>query len=152
MAGWQYRGMRQSFRARAEARVRSAATRTTRPRVAILAALLEARSALTHHEVERRVGRGMGVDRVTIYRVLEWLVARGLAHRVSGDDRVWRFNAIDEEHAGRHAHFQCNHCGEVTCLEEVVATRNVPLPSGYRPQEVELVVKGQCAACTPARR
>lgn len=136
---------------RAEALVRRAATRATRPRIAILAVLLEAPRALTHHEVERRAGRGSIMDRVTIYRVLEWLVARGLAHRISGDDRVWRFNAADEGHARRHAHFQCNDCGEVICLEKVVATRNIPLPSGYRSQEVELIVKGLCAGCTPAR-
>jgi Fur family ferric uptake transcriptional regulator len=144
--------MRQSLQARAEAQVRNAAKRTTRPRVAVLAALLEARSALTQREVEQRVGRGASIDRVTVYRVLDWLVARGLAHRICGDDRVWRFNAVDHEHAQRHAHFQCSDCGEVICLEKVVAARDVPVPSGYRPQEIELIVKGLCAGCTPARR
>jgi Fur family ferric uptake transcriptional regulator len=42
----------------------------------------------------------------------------------------------------------CNDCGEVICLETAVAARNVPLPSGYRPHEVELTVKGVCAGCT----
>ena len=133
---------------RAEALVRSTATRATRTRIEVLAVLLAARCALTHHEVERQVRRVLGMDRVTVYRVLEWLVARGLAHRISGDDRVWRFNAADEGHARRHAHFKCNDCGEVICLETAVAARNVPLPSGYRPQEIELTVKGLCAGCT----
>lgn len=134
---------------RAEVLVRSAATRVTRGRIEILAVLLAARRALTHHEIERQVRRGaLDMDRVTIYRVLEWLVARGLAHRISGDDRVWRFNAADEEHARQHAHFKCNNCGDVTCLETALAARSVPLPSGYRPQEVELTVKGLCAGCT----
>lgn len=110
--------------------------------------LLAARRALTHHEVERQVKRIVGMDRVTIYRVLEWLVARGLAHRISGDDRVWRFNAADDQHARQHAHFKCNDCGEVICLQTAVAARAVPLPTGYRPQEVELTVKGLCAGCT----
>jgi Fur family ferric uptake transcriptional regulator len=137
---------------RAEALVREAATRATRPRIEILAVLLAAPRALTHHEIERAVKRSVGMDRVTIYRVLEWLVARGLAHRISGDDRVWRFNAIDEEHARhQHAHFKCNDCGEVICLQAAAAARAVALPTGYRPQEVELTVKGVCAGCRPGR-
>src|SRR5919106_648065 len=134
---------------RAEALVRGAATRATRQRIEVLAVLLAARRALTHHEVEREVRRALGMNRVTIYRVLEWLVARGLAHRISGDDRVWRFNAAHEAPARQqHAHFKCNDCGEVICLETAVAARPVPLPAGYRPQEVELTVKGLCPDCT----
>jgi len=139
--------MRAPFRDRAEALVRSAASRATRARVDVLAILLAARHALTHHEIERQVKRSPGMDRVTIYRVLEWLVAHGLAHRISGDDRVWRFNAADDARQ-QHAHFKCNDCGEVTCLETAPAARNVSLPTGYRPQEVELTVKGLCADCT----
>jgi len=134
---------------RAEALVRDATMRATRPRIEVLAVLLAARCALTHHEIEQRVRRALGMDRVTIYRVLEWLVARGLAHRIAGDDRVWRFNAADGERARqRHAHFKCNDCGEVTCLQTAVAAPKVPLPAGYRSQDVELTVKGLCAGCT----
>jgi Fur family ferric uptake transcriptional regulator len=144
--------MQLSCKERAEALVRGAATRATRPRIEVLAVLLAARCALTHHQIERRVRRALGMDRVTIYRVLEWLVARGLAHRIADDDRVWRFNAADEEHARQqHAHFKCNDCGEVICLEAAIAARKVPLPAGYRPQEVELTVKGLCAGCGHGR-
>ena len=129
--------------------VRHTGARVTRPRVEVLARLLTARRALTHHEVERQVNRVLGMDRVTIYRVLEWLTAQELAHRISGDDRVWRFNAANDAHARRHAHFKCNHCGEVICLDRAVAARGIPLPSGYRSQEIELTVKGLCAGCVP---
>jgi Fur family ferric uptake transcriptional regulator len=143
--------MTRAFLDRAGEKVRSTGARVTRPRVVVLAALLAARQALTHHEIERQMNRALGIDRVTIYRVLEWLTARGLAHRISGDDRVWRFNAAEEERTHEHAHFKCNDCGEVICLDKVIAARNVPLPSGYRSQEIELTVKGLCADCVPAR-
>ena len=136
---------------RAEHLVRSTAARATRPRIEVLCVLLAAPRALTHHEVERQVNRALRIDRVTIYRVLEWLTARGLAHRVPGDDRVWRFNAAEQKHAQHHAHFKCNHCGEVICLDKLVAPRGIPLPSGYRSQEIELTVRGLCAGCVPAR-
>ncbi len=143
--------MRQAFLDRAEALVRRTGARATRPRIEVLAALLAAGRALTHQEVGRQVNRALGIDRVTIYRVLEWLTTRNLAHRIAGEDRVWRFNAAADEHAQRHAHFQCNRCGDVICLETALATRSIPLPSGYRSQEIELTVKGLCAGCAPVR-
>jgi Fur family ferric uptake transcriptional regulator len=141
-----------TYRNRAEERLRATGARVTRPRIEVLAVLLAAPRALTHHEIERQVNRAHGIDRVTIYRVLEWLTAGALAHRIAGEDRVWRFNAADAEHERRHAHFQCNDCGDVICLDQPVTARNIPLPSGYRPQEIELTVKGLCADCLPARR
>ncbi len=143
--------MTPTFHDRADSLVQRTGARVTRQRVEVLAILLAAPRALTHHEVEDRANRSLGIDRVTIYRVLEWLSARGLAHRISGDDRVWRFNAAEEERTHEHAHFKCNDCGEVICLEKAIAARKVPLPSGYRSQEIELTVKGLCAECVPAR-
>jgi Fur family ferric uptake transcriptional regulator len=139
---------------RAEEIVRETGARATRARIEVLAVLLAAERALTHHEVERRINRNLGVDRVTVYRVLEWLTSHGLAHKIAGDDRVWRFNAAtdERERAHSHAHFKCNGCGEVICLDDVRAARNIRLPSGYRSQQVELTVKGMCAECFPARK
>jgi Fur family ferric uptake transcriptional regulator len=134
--------------------IRAKQARVTRPRVEVLAALLAAGSALTHHELARRINRGLGVNRVTIYRVLEWLTSHDLAHKIAGDDRIWRFNAATgaPESGHDHAHFECSHCGEVICLAEPAAVRDIRLPSGYRRQGVQLTVKGLCAECVPARR
>jgi Fur family ferric uptake transcriptional regulator len=136
----------------AEHLIREAGARVTQPRISVLTALLAAPRALTHHEVEQRVRRSLPVDRVTVYRVLEWLVANRLAHRIAGDDRVWRFNAVADEHADEHAHFKCNGCGTVTCLDELVAKPVVKLPAGFRTQRVELTVKGFCAGCRSESR
>ena len=131
-----------------EALLASRGARATRTRIRALGVLLTAREALTHHEVERRVGRGQDVDRVTLYRVLEWLVEQGLAHKVAGEDRVWRFSAAAHggRHAGAHAHFECSECGRVICLEEARVPA-VPLPAGFRRREIEVTVKGTCDAC-----
>ena len=136
----------------AERLIRDAGARVTRPRIGVLAILLDAPRALTHHEVETRMRHSLTVDRVTVYRVLEWLVANGLAHRIAGDDRVWRFNAAESGHADAHAHFECNVCRRVVCLEEMPTPRRVPLPAGYRPQQVAVTVKGLCATCSPTVR
>jgi Fur family transcriptional regulator, ferric uptake regulator len=135
----------------AEDRIRATGARVTRPRIEVMAALLGAGRALTHHEVERRLSRGLAIDRVTIYRVLDWLTGNGLAHKIAGDDRVWRYNVAGHEHAREHAHFKCNRCGTVICLDDVDRKPTVRLPAGFRSQEIELLVKGLCAGCVPSR-
>ncbi len=138
----------------AKALIRGTGARVTQPRIEVLAALLAAEHALTHQELEQRVDGSRDIDRVTIYRVLEWLTAQALAHRISGDDRIWRFNAAGHVHGGDHAHFKCNRCSTVLCLEEFSASPAVRLPKGFRSQQVELTVKGLCPSCiaTGARK
>jgi Fur family ferric uptake transcriptional regulator len=135
----------------AEQFIRQTGARLTRPRIMVLTVLLKAERALTHHEVEARLSADSGVNRVTIYRVLEWLTENGLAHKISGDDRIWRFNAAAHAHTGPHAHFECSDCGQVLCLEPVESRPAVKLPAGFRQKAVELTVKGLCADCGPTQ-
>jgi Fur family ferric uptake transcriptional regulator len=144
------------YQAQAEELLRSTGERVTRGRVVVLASLLEAKRALTHGEVETRIERLYEIDRVTVYRVLDWLTQQGLTHRLAGDDRVWRFTAAHEPHprgggAHPHPHFVCNTCGDVICLDAVSATPRVVLPAGYKSEELEVTVKGQCAMCAPRK-
>jgi Fur family transcriptional regulator, ferric uptake regulator len=132
----------------AEEMIRSRGERATSGRVHILAALLAERRAITHHEIEERVGRTQRLDRVTLYRVLEWLNEKCFAHRVVSADRIWRFRANLDTHPHPHAHFECTRCTTVICLDDMKAEYDHPLPAGYRSQEVDLRVKGLCAECT----
>lgn len=140
-------------------RVRQAGLRVTAARVRVLAGLASAGRLLSHHDLEVLLGEPP-IDRVTLYRVLDSLVEGGLAHRIAGDDRVWRFGALAGAGDGRggvgvaskahetHAHFQCSNCGRIVCLSEVSADRDgVKVPRGYEPEAVELTVRGRCAQC-----
>jgi Fur family ferric uptake transcriptional regulator len=107
---------------------------------------------LSHHEIEATIGERRAVDRVTLYRVLDWLTANELAHKLAGDDRVWRFAAVHaEDRHGEHAHFQCSECGKVVCLASAARLPNIPLPGGYRRREVEVTVRGWCDRCAGSR-
>ena len=48
------------------------------------AELLAAEQALSHHELEERIDRSFDIDRVTIYRVLDWLTAQGVRFAPGG--------------------------------------------------------------------
>lgn len=131
----------------AESLLETKGARLTRARIAILSLLLGSDRALTHHDIEVALAkRRPSVDRVTVYRVLEWLTEQGLAHKLSSADRIWRFSAVSTDHDQRHAHFQCNQCGRVVCLEPAVLPR-IKLPVGYRSKDIEVTVKGSCAEC-----
>ncbi len=131
----------------AERAIRAAGERLTAPRAAVLETLLGARRALTHHEIEAALAPRLAVDRVTVYRVLDWLVELGLAHRIAGEDRTWRFLASQGEEHAAHAHFMCSRCGRTICLDGVAVPPAVKVPRGFEPSRVELNVKGVCAAC-----
>lgn len=131
----------------AESMIRRTGERVTSGRVRILTILLTEQRAITHHEIEERLSGEQRLDRVTLYRVLEWLNKRGFVHRVASDDRVWRFRANFDAHSHQHAHFKCTRCTTVICLDDLKARYDGPLPAGYRSQAVELIVKGVCAEC-----
>lgn len=137
-----------NFYTQAEEMIRCRGERVTSARVQVLAALLAERRAVTHHEIEERLGDKYRLDRVTLYRVLDWLNERCFAHRVVSDDRVWRFRASTDARTHQHAHFECTRCTSVICLADMITPEyDRPLPPGYRLQEVELTVKGLCAEC-----
>ena len=130
----------------AEEMIRSRGERATPGRVHILAALLSEQRAVTHHEIEERLERYQRLDRVTLYRVLEWLNEKCFVHKVSAD-RIWRFRANLDTHPHPHAHFECTRCTTIICLEDMKPEYDRPLPAGYRSEEVDLRVKGLCAEC-----
>lgn len=123
--------------------------RTTPARVRVLDVLLAAPHAMSHAEIESRLDEDICPDRVTLYRVLDWLVSKGLAHKVASDDRAWRFNAVEPSGQGHgHAHFHCTRCGQVYCLNELQPAFAFNLPPGYRFESAELTIQGLCPACT----
>jgi Fur family ferric uptake transcriptional regulator len=143
----------------ARQRVRETGARVTDARGRVLAALMSADAALSHAELQRHLEHDRTrepLDRVTLYRVLEWLVETGLAHRVSGPDRVWRFSVQPATAAGhaRHGHFKCVQCGRMFCMKAsqgLARTVRAMLPEGFSGDEVELTVLGRCAGCAAAR-
>jgi Fur family ferric uptake transcriptional regulator len=143
-------------------RVRATGARVTGARVKVLAVLIQADEALTHTDVQHRLEHGDAhelLDRVTLYRVLEWLVETGLAHRVSGPDRVWRFSAHGDEvgpghvQGLQHGHFKCRACERMFCMKSsarLARTVRGMLPEGFAGDAVELTVLGCCADCAQA--
>lgn len=158
----------QQAMALAESQLRHAAVRITAARVKVLAALLGAQRAFTHQDVQDTF---KDMDRVTLYRALDCLTDAGLAHKIAGDDRVFRYSAGTESapvshrhtHARthqtegipnhQHGHFKCTRCSKVYCLDSIGeegllqdALQEI-LGKGFRSHDIEFTIKGWCAEC-----
>jgi Fur family ferric uptake transcriptional regulator len=134
--------------------------RSTGARIKVLALLLGARRALSHQDVQQALP---AMDRVTLYRTLDHLAEAGLAHKITGDDRVFRYSAGNEQAAQggssghQHGHFKCVRCARVFCLDapaghamlgqQMQALLQDTLGLGFQSQDIELTIKGRCAEC-----
>lgn len=113
----------------AELQLRDASVRVTQARVSVMSALLRARSAVSHQDIQDQL---VDMDRVTLYRALDCLTEAGLAHKIASDDRIFRYNAgaaaeHHHEHGAhqhaqghpqhQHGHFKCTRCARVFCLD-----------------------------------
>src|SRR5450830_1850267 len=111
----------------AEVQLRDAAVRVTQARVSVMASLLQARSAVSHQDLQDKLAQ---MDRVTLYRALDCLTEAGLAHKIASDDRIFRYHAGTgaehhehsahnpaQGHQHQHGHFKCTRCARVFCLD-----------------------------------
>lgn len=129
------------------ARLRARGLRATPSRIAVLALLRRTGGPLSHAEAADRL-RDQGWDRATIYRNLTDLAEVGLARRSDVGDHVWRFEAVDDTHAGDpHAHFVCTECGTVECLPDVGLAVGKAAPRAVKQKQVEVQVRGRCDGC-----
>lgn len=129
--------------------IRAAGVKVTRGRVRVLDVLHAARQPLCHGEFESLLGNDgdEAIDRVTLYRILDSLVACGLVLKAVDTRGVFRFSAAGAQRQhDNHIHFRCTDCGGVFCLK---AEPPPPpkLPRGFQLGAVAYDVRGLCADC-----
>lgn len=147
---------------KAEQLINETGLRPTKTRVAVLATILQATTALSHAEILSLLEGDKGFDRVTVYRVLDWLHDNKLVHKILTDNRSWKFQSnvnvkqneykpasakqlFDHGHA--HAHLQCEKCGSVSCIHESEANIPDQLIKQYQVSSIEVNLKGICKQC-----
>jgi len=125
--------------------IRRTGARATPARIRVLRLLRAAPAALTHGEIEQALG-ALAIDRVTLYRVLDWLAASGLVHKNTDAGRVFRFSAAAAGDHMTHIHFRCEACGGVFCLDAAPPAAP-PLPQGFSLSRLDFDLRGRCAHC-----
>ncbi len=125
--------------------IRRCGARATPARIRVLRLLREAPTPVSHAEIEERLGEPT-MDRVTLYRVLDWLVASGLAHKSADAHRVFRFSVASLSEHATHVHFRCEQCGAVYCLDASLPVAPA-LPPGFSLTRLDFDLRGICANC-----
>ncbi|OGU33951.1 MAG: hypothetical protein A2199_08755 [Hydrogenophilales bacterium RIFOXYA1_FULL_63_33] len=125
--------------------IRECGASATTARVQVLQLLLAANTTVSHQALmQAATDEAQPLDKVTLYRVLDWLVAQGLAHSVTGQDRVRRFGVAHVHHG--HAHFECDACGRLFCLADRPSAQP-RTPPGFEARHIDVTVHGRCADC-----
>jgi Fur family ferric uptake transcriptional regulator len=122
--------------------------RKTIAKTKILELISQSKTNLSHSDIQSQLPEGL-CDRVTIYRVLDRLLQEGLIHKVVNIDGVINYaicKSCDVEHKHNHAHFSCEKCKSVTCLDDIVPVFD--LPEGYHINQLNFVISGLCANCS----
>ncbi len=140
----------------------NAGLRPTKARLAVLKTIAEANSALSHPEILERLAGQSEFDRVTIYRVLDWLNENALIHKISGENRAWKFQLSQpkflvtekksastlKQNAHQHAHLHCANCGKISCLHELAPHFPKEILKQFQVTQIEINLKGLCADCS----
>ena len=129
--------------------LRGAGLRVTQSRREVLRYLYDAQDqALSSGEIEEGL---VGLDRITLYRILKTYEEVGLIHSVADRSGKTKYAICSEgctpgNHHHNHVHFYCRICDATTCLDlEIPAT--ISVPDSYVVEDVQLVVSGKCNNC-----
>jgi Fe2+ or Zn2+ uptake regulation protein len=137
---------------RVAAALRAGGHRVTSQRLVLYRVLDELGRHASADEIARASGERLpGLSLPTVYATLELFEGLGLVRRVDAGGPAALFDPRTEP----HAHFACRSCGAVLDLEAPVdasAVEEAARAAGAEPAEVDVVVRGRCAACRGAAR
>ena len=114
-------------------------------REGIIGAMLDAGRPLAEHEIREQIQGNY--DRSTFYRSFKTLEENHILHRIVVDHQTVLY-ALDPKltHGTNHAHFYCEQCNQVRCLEDYIVS-NPELPEGFRITNTEMIIRGVCGDC-----
>lgn len=101
-----------------------AGLKKTNPRTALLNLLEQNKKPLSVKDISQKLSR-KGVDKVTVYRMLETMAKKGLIRRVDVGSREVKYEIVDAHHD--HHHIVCLECKKVSdftgCNADLLITK-----------------------------
>jgi Fur family ferric uptake transcriptional regulator len=127
------------------------AIRSTPIREAVIRVIGNSLHPLSATEILNSVRRQISINRVTLYRILDLLVKKGIVRKLTSGDRAFRYGIIKERDHTDHAHFVCTQCGIMECLDPDVISFDLKAPhnkiAGNVISNVEIIAEGMCQRC-----
>jgi len=129
--------------------LKSTNTKMTEARSRILDLILDSNSPQTANDLHKQLSDDTSIDLATVYRALKIFNEKGLVRtiHIDGDTAYYEKSC---RHNPLHAHFLCESCGAVECLNPFgfdESSAFIRMAQGKEISKVELVIKGRCAKC-----
>jgi Fur family transcriptional regulator, ferric uptake regulator len=122
----------------------------TRKRLRVLEVIGSHNFPLSAGDIYKTLECNTAINRVTVYRILDLLVDRGLVQRLSGGGRSYVYGLAPNEYHPAHPHFYCKSCGHMECLTpQSLNVDTQPMQHTFRGliENVEVRVDGVCKTC-----
>jgi Fur family transcriptional regulator, ferric uptake regulator len=133
-----------------DALLRSASLEATENRLMVLSVVGNNSYPLSAGDIYRTLERSSSINRVTVYRILDLLVDRGIVDRISTGGRAFYYGLAPNDHHRPHPHFYCTRCGQMDCLNP----ESLPIHTDAfwktfpgKISKVEVRVDGVCKNC-----
>lgn len=126
----------------------------TTNRLRVLETLGNSNEPLTAAHILKKVEIHHPINKVTVYRILDILVAKKLLERLSTGTRTTYFGMAPNKHHAPHPHFFCTACGKIKCLssESVhIDTTQLSVSSHAQIKRIEIRIEGICERCIACR-
>jgi Fur family ferric uptake transcriptional regulator len=128
----------------------SADLEATQNRLSVLKVVGNNSFPLSAADIFKTLERSSTINRVTVYRILDLLVAHAIVDRLSTGGRAAYYGLAPNANHSPHPHFYCKICGQMDCLNpESLNIDPDPLWKTYPGQidKIEVRVDGICKNC-----
>ena len=128
----------------------SAGLEATANRLQVLAIIGANNYPLTASEIFTTIERSQTINKVTVYRILDLLVASRVVERIRIGGRAAYYGIAPNEHHAPHPHFYCIKCATIDCLPPgslSVNTNQLQKTFPGKVERVEVQVEGICRNC-----
>jgi len=126
----------------------------TPQRLAVLNALLKAAKPLSAAGIRQEIAACSRIDKVTVYRIIALFRKQGIIREIISANGANYFEMASLDNPV-HPHFECRHCGQLSCLAPLTFTSANQLISAnndYSIDHIEINISGLCAGCRNATR
>jgi Fur family ferric uptake transcriptional regulator len=122
----------------------------TRNRLRVLEVIGADSAPLSAQDLFATLNRTGGINRVTVYRILDLLASKGLVERLRGGGRSLVYGLAPNPNHPAHPHIHCRSCGGLQCLHPgslKVDLRRIERSFAGEIQGVEIRIDGICRNC-----
>ncbi len=132
-------------------RLEKKGVKPTAIRILIFRTMLEISEAVSLVELGERLET---VDKSTVFRTLNLFLAHRLIHAIEDGSGVSKYEICANENScnpdDMHVHFYCVNCHRTFCFKAIHIPL-ISLPSGFRMDSVNYMIKGLCDNCAAGR-